>query len=146
MIKININLLWIVLITATMMPGSFSNLKLGFGQQNETAEGNVESNKFVNYLENARDLINQSSVEYKSGNFTGAQELVNTAYLDNFEYVEGVLEEKGQNSLMDDLEQMMREDLRKLLQDRADQSEVDMHINATDSKLVEAIELVKDTK
>jgi hypothetical protein len=47
---------------------------------------------------------------------------------------------------MEDLEHMMREDLRDLIQDKADQSELDMHINATDAKLVEAIDLLKGTE
>ena len=41
---------------------------------------------------------------------------------------------------------MMREDLRDLIQDKADQSELDMHINVTDAKLVEAIDLLKGTE
>lgn len=144
--KINVNLLWIILIAAVLMAALFSDLSYGFGQENKTAQGGEESNKFINYLENARDLLNKASVEYKGGNFTGAEELTITAYLDNFEHVEDVLEEKGSHSFMEGLEHMMREDLRKLIQDKANQSELDMHINATDVKLVEAIDLVKGTK
>jgi hypothetical protein len=128
------------------MPASFSDLKYGFGQENETSQTDEESNKFVNYLENARNLLNQTSVEYKNGNFTGAEELADTAYLDNFEHVEDVLEEKGSPSFMEDLEHMMREDLRELIKDKADQSDLDMHINATDVKLAEAIDLVKGSE
>jgi hypothetical protein len=47
---------------------------------------------------------------------------------------------------MEDLEHMMREDLRDLIQDKDDQSKLDMHINATDAKLVEAIDLLKGTE
>lgn len=47
---------------------------------------------------------------------------------------------------MEELEHMMREDLRDLIQDKADQSELDTHINATDAKLVEAIDLLKGTE
>jgi len=141
--KINLSLQWTVLIAAILVPASFSHLKYGFGQENETAQDDEESNKFVNYLENARMLLNQTSVEYRNGNFTGAEELADTAYLDNFEYVEDVLEEKGSHSFMEDLEHMMREDLRELIKDKADPSGLDTHINATDAKLVEAIDLVK---
>lgn len=144
--KININLRWTILIAAILVPASFSDLGYTFGQENETAQVEEESNKFVNYLETARNLLNQTSIEYKDGNFTGAEELANTAYLDNFEHVEAELEEKGSHAFMEDLEHMMREDLRELIQDKADQSELDMHINATDAKLVEAIDLVKGTK
>ena len=144
--KNSIILRWRILIAAILVPASFSELNYGFGQENNTAQGDEELNKFVNYLETARNLLNQTSAEYKDGNFTGAEQLANTAYLDNFEHVEDVLEEKGSHSFMEDLEHMMREDLRELIQDKADQSELDMHINATDLKLVEAIDLVKGTE
>jgi hypothetical protein len=144
--KINANLRWTILMVSILVPASFSDLKYGFGQENETAQGDEESNKFVNYLENARNLLNQTSVEYKNGNLTGAEELADTAYLDNFEFVEDVLEKKGSHSFMEDLEHMMREDLRDLIKDKADQSDLDMHINATDAKLVEAIDLVKGSE
>ena len=144
--KINVNLRWTILMVAILLPASFSDLKYGFGQENKTAQGDEGSNKFVNYLENARNLLNQTSVEYKNGNLTGAEELADTAYLDNFEFVEDVLEEKGSHSFMEDLEHMMREDLRELIKDKADQSDLDMHINATDAKLIEAIDLVKGSE
>ena len=140
--KINFSLRWTIIIAAILVPASFSALKYGFGQ-NETAKADEEPNKFVKYLETARSLLNQTSVEYKNGNLTGAEELADTAYLDNFEFVEDVLEEKGSHSFMEDLEHMMREDLRELIKDKADQSDLDLHINATDAKLVEAIDLVK---
>ena len=140
--KINFSLRWTIIIAAILVPASFSALKYGFGQ-NETAKADEEPNKFVKYLETARSLLNQTSVEYKNGNLTGAEELADAAYLDNFEFVEDVLEEKGSHSFMEDLEHMMREDLRELIKDKADQSDLDTHINATDAKLVEAIDLVK---
>jgi hypothetical protein len=89
-------------------------------------------------------LLNLTSVEFKNSNYTGAEELANTAYLDNFEHVE--LEEKGSPSFMEDLELMIREELRDLIQGKVDQTELDMHINATDAKLVEAIALLKGTE
>ena len=144
--KINFSLRWTIIIAAILVPASFSVLKYGFGQENETAKGDEESNKFVKYLETARSLLNQTSIEYKNGNLTGAEELADTAYLDNFEFVEDVLEEKGSHSFMEDLEHMMREDLRELIKDKTGQSDLDMHINATDAKLVEAIDLVKGSE
>jgi hypothetical protein len=141
--KINLNLPWMMLIVAFLVPASVSSLNSGFGQENEMAQGDEEMSKSVNYLDNARNLLNQSSVEYKNGNLSGAEELVDTAYLDNFEHVEGILEEKASKSFMENIEHMMREDLRKLIQDKADQLELDIHINATDAKLAEAIDLVK---
>lgn len=143
--KMNFNLRWTILIGAILLPASYSELKHGFGQENETAQTEDESNKFVDYLQNARDLLNQTSIEFKNSNYTGAEELANTAYLDNFEHVEHELEEKGSPSFMEVLEHMKRE-LRDLIQDKVDQTKLDMHINATDAKLVEAIDLLKSTE
>lgn len=143
--EINFNPRWTILIGAILLPASYSVLKHGFGQENETAQTEDESNKFVDYLQNARDLLNQTSIEFKNSNYTGAEELANTAYLDNFEHVEHELEEKGSPSFMEVLEHIMRE-LRDLIQDKVNQTKLDMHINATDAKLVEAIDLLKSTE
>ncbi len=52
--EINFNLRWTILISAFLLPASHSELKHGFGQENKTAQSEDESNKFVNYLQNAR--------------------------------------------------------------------------------------------
>ena len=138
-----INLRWSIVIAAILVPVSISELKNGSGQENETTVTENESNKYINYLQHARNLLNQTSIEYKNNNYTGAEELAIVAYLDNFEYVESKLEKKGSHSLMQDIEHMMREELRDLIKNKANQTELDMHINATDAKLLEAINLLK---
>jgi hypothetical protein len=138
-----INLKWSILIAAIIMPLSVSGMQMGFAQEKEATVTEGERNKFVDYLENARSLLNQTSVEYKNSNYTGAEELANTAYLDNFEHVEEELEKKSSQSFMEDIEHKMREELRDLIKDKVQQSELDIHINATDAKLVEAINLLK---
>jgi hypothetical protein len=140
-----INLKWNILITAIIMPLSLSGMQMGFAQEKEAVGTEGESNKFVDYLENARSLLNQTSVEYKNSNYTGAEELAIAAYLDNFEHVEEELEKKSSHAFMEDIEHKMREELRDLIKDKAQQSELDIHINATDAKLVEAINLLKGT-
>jgi hypothetical protein len=47
---------------------------------------------------------------------------------------------------MQDIEHMMREELRDLIKNKANQPELDTHINATDAKLLEAINLLKGSK
>ena len=138
-----IYLRWPILIAAILVPVSISESKNGSGQENETTVTENESNKYIDYLQNARNLLNQTSVEYKNSNYTGAEELAIVAYLDNFEYVESELEKKGSHSLMQEIEHMMREELRDLIKNKANQTELDMHINATDAKLLEAINLLK---
>ena len=125
------------------MPLSVSGMQMGFAQEKEAVGTEGESNKFVDYLENARSLLNQTSVEYKNSNYTGAEELAIAAYLDNFEHVEEELEKKSSHAFMEDIEHKMREELRDLIKDKVQQSELDIHINATDAKLIEAINLLK---
>jgi hypothetical protein len=141
-----IYLRWPILIAAILVPVSISELKNGSGQENETIFAENESNKYIDYLQNARNLLNQTSVEYKNSNYTGAEELAIAAYLDNFEYVESEIEKKGSHSLMQDIEHMMREELRDLIKNKANQTQLDMHISATNAKLLEAIYLLKGSK
>jgi hypothetical protein len=138
-----INLKWSILIAAIIMPLSVSGMQMGFAQEKEAVGTEGESNKFVDYLENARSLLNQTSVEYKNSNYTGAEESAIAAYLDNFEHVEEELEKKSSHAFMEDIEHKMREELRDLIKDKVQQSELDIHVNATDAKLVEAINLLK---
>ena len=139
-----INLKWSILIAAIIMPLSVSEMRMGFALEKEAIGTEGKSNKFVDYLENARSLLNQSSFEYKNSNYTGAEELATTAYLDNFEHVEEELEKKSSHAFMEDIEHKMREELRDLIKNKVQQSELDIHINATDGKLVEAINLLTD--
>ena len=139
-----INLKWSILIATIIMPLSVSEMQMGFAQEKEAIGTDGKQNKFVDYLENARSLLNQSSFEYKNSNYTGAEELATTAYLDNFEHVEEELEKKSSHAFMEDIEHKMREELRDLIKDKVEQSELDIHINATDAKLVEAINLLTD--
>ena len=138
-----INLKWSILIAAIIMPLSVPEMQMGFTLEKEAIGTEGKSNKFVDYLENARSLLNQSSFEYKNSNYTGAEELATTAYLDNFEHVEEELEKKSSHAFMEDIEHKMREELRDLIKDKAQQSELDIHINATNAKLLEAINLLK---
>jgi hypothetical protein len=139
-----INLKWSILIAAIIMPLSVSEMQMGFALEKGAIGTEGKSNKFVDYLENARGLLNQSSFEYRNSNYTGAEELATTAYLDNFEHVEEELEKKSSHAFMEDIEHKMREELRDLIKDKVQQSDLDVHINATDAKLVEAINLLMD--
>ncbi|MGH9910598.1 MAG: PEFG-CTERM sorting domain-containing protein, partial [Nitrososphaerales archaeon] len=96
------------------------------------------------YVENARQLLKQVSVEYKNGNFTGADKLAVFAYLENFEYVESDLAKNGAEDLMGQIEQMMRVELRDMIKNRVTQDKLDSHIDAIDAKLKEAYVVVPE--
>jgi hypothetical protein len=48
----------------------------------------------ITYAQTAIQLLNQTEMEYSTGNSTGAEKLATKAYLENFEQVESPLEEK----------------------------------------------------
>lgn len=99
----------------------------------------------IGYAQTARELLNQTLDEYKKGNVTGAEDLATKAYLDNFEHVEPPLKKKS-TDLKEEIEKMMREDLRKMIKDKVPVDELSSLVNATDSKLVEAIQILNGTK
>ena len=116
-------------------------------QVNQDASNNTKTtDSSVVYTQTARNLLNQVSTEYKEGNFSGAEELATQAYLDNFEYVEPALEKKGAGNIMEQLEDMMRTDLRSMIKDAVPYEKLDSHINATDAKLAEAIIILNGSK
>jgi hypothetical protein len=104
-----------------------------------TTSNTTEVNSSVKYIETARQLLNQVSAEYKKGNFTAAGELAIRAYLDNFEYVEQDLEKHGAKDLKEQIEQMMRVELRDMIKSGVSQDQLDSQINAIDLKLTEAM-------
>ena len=100
----------------------------------------------IKYAQTARELLNHTIAEYKKGNITGADELATSAYLDNFEYVEFPLIKKKSADLKEEIEKMMREDLRNMIKDKVPFEELNSHVNATDLRLVEAIQILNGTK
>lgn len=102
-------------------------------------------NQATTYAQTARQLLNQTIVEFSRGNSTGAEELATEAYLDNSEYVEAALEEEGAANLKEQLEDMMHEELRDMVRNSASIEEIGSHINVTNAKLVEAISILNRT-
>jgi hypothetical protein len=58
-----------------------------------------------------RSLLNQSLTEYQDGNFSGASNLVQDAYLENYEFIKDPLANQDL-TLMDEIEAMLRGQLR----------------------------------
>ena len=124
--------------------GIFANNSIALAQDSTNNTKNIDPS--IVYTETARNLLNQVSTEYKKGNFSGADELATRAYLDNFEYVEAALEKKGGSEIMKQLEGMMRIDLRGMIKDEVPYEKLLSHINATYTKLDEAISILNNTK
>jgi hypothetical protein len=98
----------------------------------------------IQYIENIRELLKQLSVEYKNGNFTGAEQLAITAYLDNFEYVEVELVRHNATDLKEETEQMLRVELRDMIKNRASSEQIDNHIVSINAKLDQAVIVVPE--
>lgn len=96
------------------------------------------------YIENARSLLKQASIEYRNGNYAKADELASNAYLDNFEYVEADLQRRNQSALMGELEEMMTAELRGMIKNKVSADDFDKEIAAIDAKLAQAYVIVPE--
>ncbi|CAN5193807.1 hypothetical protein BH18THE2_BH18THE2_38690 [soil metagenome] len=67
--------------------------------------------------------MNQTLQEYNQQNYAEAEALATTAYIDNFEFIEEPLAEKDP-TLMENIEVMLREQLRQLIQNEVSVEEL----------------------
>lgn len=96
------------------------------------------------YIENAKQLLEQLSEEYGKGNFTGAEKLATLAYLENYENVESELKNRGSEGLVEETEELMRVQLREMIQSRVTQEQMDAHIAKINEKLDQAAVVVPE--
>jgi hypothetical protein len=93
-------------------------------------------------IDNIRSLLNQSIENVNSGDYQNAESLVIAAYLDNFEFIEGDIA-KHNESLMKDTEVLLREQLRNLIQEKANTEDIQKMVNNINSKLDEIEKLLQ---
>jgi hypothetical protein len=93
----------------------------------------TESSELIN---NIRTLLDQSIEKAKNGNYQNAESLVIEAYLDNFEFLEGDIA-KHDESLKKDTELLLREQLRNLIQGKADLQDIQAMVDKINIKLNE---------
>ena len=110
----------------------------------EPAENSEEPTTPIQFISKIRTLLNQTIGEYNNQNYTGAEELATTAYLDNYEYVEAPLAEKDR-PLMETTEIMMREELRQMILDEVPNEELVSHVEDINNNLDRAVELLSDS-
>jgi hypothetical protein len=104
-------------------------------------EENEESNPLI-FLTNINNLLQKSMTELKAGNYTGASDLVDTAYIDNYEYIEDPLKELDKD-LMEETEIMIREDLAGAIEDKKSIDELTVLYNNIKTNLAMAEKLFK---
>ena len=87
------------------------------------------------FIAKIRTLLNELKQEYAAGNNDKADSLAVEAYLDNFEHVEGPLVSEGQSQLKEDVEQLMRVQLRNMINEKLPTDQVNAHIATILEKL-----------
>ena len=124
-----------ILVAVLLFP-TFYNIKA----QEENGEETEKDPLTI--LSNIRTLLNQSITELNAGNNTGASELVDIAYIDNYEYIEDPLEELD-SELMEATEVMIREDLASAIEDKKPNEEITTLHNSIKTNLDKAEQLFK---
>ena len=82
-------------------------------------------------------------VEYNKQNYTGAADLADVAYIDNFEFLEAPLAEEDKQ-LMEETEIILREDLSGLIEKRVPPAQVQQLINDINQRLNQAEQLLSN--
>jgi hypothetical protein len=132
---------------------SFVIIKQAYAQKqdiennnNNTTTTDNETTSSIKYIKTAAQLLRQVYTEYKNGNFTKADELATKAYLDNFEYVEPILEKHGAKNLMEEIEHMMRIEVRDMIKNKVPQDKLDLEVGIIRGKLLDAISVLESNK
>ena len=100
----------------------------------------TESSEVIN---NIRNLLDQSIEKIKDGgDYQNAETLVIEAYLDNFEFLEPEIA-KHDESLVKDTEVLFREQLRNLVQEKANIEDIQKMVNNINTKLDEIEKLLQ---
>jgi len=94
--------------------------------------------ELLDYVDNIQKLLTDVKTEYRAGNAELALTYATSAYLDNYEFLEGPLVDAGERDLMEAIEIEMREELRAMIRDGASPDEVDAQVDM----LLEQMEVV----
>jgi len=98
----------------------------------------------LDYVENIRELLEQTKVEYANGDTDLALSLVIRAYLDNFEFLEAPLIELDRKELSEEVEIMLRDELRDMIKNGESISKIDSQIDAILVKMDTIAEVVPE--
>ena len=104
-------------ILYTMSSGILMVMVLLSPLYNIKAQEENDKNDPLILLSKIRNLLDKAITELNKGNYTGASELVDIAYIDNYEYIEDPLKELDKD-LMEETEVMIREDFANAIEDK----------------------------
>lgn len=113
-----------------------------FPLNNIKAQEENEKNNSLTILSNIRNLLDKAITELNAGNYTGASELTDIAYIDNYEYIEDPLKDLDKD-LMEETEVMIREDFASSIEDKKPLDEITIIYNNIKSNLEIAEKLFK---
>ena len=128
-----------ILITGSIFVSLSVNWEASAGTE-EQEDSQREPSELISTI---RNLLNQTMVEYNKQNYTGAADLADVAYIDNFEFLEAPLAEEDEQ-LMEDTEITLREELSGLIEERAQPQQVQELINQINVSLDQAEELLSN--
>jgi predicted secreted protein with PEFG-CTERM motif len=121
---------------ATFANGIIHELDDAIGEKSEETD-------LLTYVENIRNLLNQVKVTYAEGDKDTALSLATKAYLDNFEFLEGPLDESNPE-LVAEVETMMREELRDMISNDAPVSKVNQQVDDILAKMDTVAKIVPE--
>jgi len=98
----------------------------------------------VDIIGDIKETLKEVTEEYEKKEYKEAEELAIAAYLEKFELVEGDLG-RSDEKLVEELEQLMRVELRQLIRDRAPTSQVKTLVSTINVKLKEAEGILEKT-
>jgi hypothetical protein len=97
------------------------------------------------YFEGIEDNLAEVKETYAAGDSDSALSHATKAYLDNYEFLEAPIAEHDKE-LMEEIEVMMREELRDMIKSGASASEIDSHVDSILEKLEQAEDLLATTQ
>lgn len=128
-----------VLMSGTIFLSSAATLEASATTE-EQAASEREPAELISTI---RDLLNQTMIEYNRQNYTGAADLADVAYIDNFEFLEAPLAEEDEQ-LMEETEITLREELSGLIEERAQPQQIQELINQINGSLDQAEQLLSN--
>jgi hypothetical protein len=131
----------IAMAMVLMSGGIFLSPAVSFEASATTEEQEEAQREPAELISTIRDLLNQTMIEYNRQNYTGAADLADVAYIDNFEFLEAPLAAENEQ-LMEETEITLREELSSLIEERAQPQQVQEPINEINESLDQAEQLL----
>ncbi len=107
------------------------------------SQGSENTSEHQQYFTTIRTLLSNVISEVNNGNYEQADQYAVSAYLDNYEYLESPIE-KHDPALMATIEEEMREELRRMIEERESAESIQAFVNGILVKLDSAEELLKN--